>query len=220
MAHVIIFDCEFLTGPGAKSRMWCGPEDPDPCVAQIGAVKLSLEPDFAIAATEKIFIKSRDRFGKTTIVDPFFVELTGINQAQIDAEGMSHADALVRLEQFADGAPLWSWGKDEFFLLAISCYVAGFAPPIAAHRFGNACNLLLAAGMPRADLEQTTSGQLADYYGLSDGYGRRHHDALDDAISITLCLQHFLRADRLTPEDFRLPASDRSERANILFGKS
>ena len=186
MTHVIIFDCEFLTRPGAKSRMWCGPEDPDPCVVQIGAVKLSLEPDFAIAATEKIFIKSRDRFGKTAIVDPYFVELTGITQAQIDAKGVSQSDALLRLERFADGAAFWSWGKDEFFLLAVSCYIAGIAPPIAAHRFGNACKLLLTAGMPHEDLEQTTSGQLATYYGLSDGDGRRHHDARDDAISITL----------------------------------
>ncbi|MCK7614352.1 3'-5' exonuclease [Roseibium sediminicola] len=210
MTHVIIFDCEFLTRPGAKSRMWCGPEDPDPCVVQIGAVKLSLEPDFAIAATEKIFIKSRDRSGKTCVVAPFFVELTGITQAQVDAEGVSQTEALNRLERFADGASLWSWGKDEFFLLAISCYVAGIAPSIAAHRFGNAGNLLLTAGMPRDDLEQTTSGQLAGYYGLSGGSDRRHHDALDDAISVALCLQHLLRESRLTPEDFQLPASVRS----------
>jgi len=39
MHHVIIYDCEYLTAPSAMSRQWCGPLDPDPNVAQIGAMR-------------------------------------------------------------------------------------------------------------------------------------------------------------------------------------
>lgn len=207
MRHAIIYDCEFLTAPGAKTRLWCGPTDPDPCVVQIGAVSLSLEGDFAITATERIFIKTRDRHGFDTIVDPYFVDLTGISQEQIDTEGVAPLDAVNRLDRFAQGANLWSWGKDEFFLLAISCYVAGVAPPIPAHRCGNAGALLLKAGMPYEDLEKTTSGQLADYFSLAGTVERRQHDALDDATSVALSLQFLLRGGRLAAEDFQRPTA-------------
>ncbi|WP_298963929.1 exonuclease [uncultured Roseibium sp.] len=205
MSHTIVFDSEFLTAPGAKGRMWCGPLDPDPCVAQIGAVKLSLEPGFRVLETERVFIKTADRYGKPTVADPFFTELTGITQAQIDAEGVRPEDAHLSLARIAGDATLWSWGKDEMFLMAVSCYVAGVAPPIPAHRFGNAASLLNKAGMPLDDIGRTTSGELAQYFGLPIPPGR-HHDALDDAMSITVCLQHLLRTGRLDASDFELPS--------------
>lgn len=204
MAHAIVFDCEFLTVPGAMNRRWCGPLDPDPSVAQIGAVKLSLEPGFAVQDTFSILIRTNDRFGAAMEVDPFFTELTGIAQQQIEKTGVGLAEALHRFGRFADGGTFWSWGKDELTLLAISCYVEGLAPPIPAERFGNACGLLLKAGMPYADLQVTTSGALAGYFGLESA-GRRHHDALDDAMSVAITLQHFLGTGRLRPQDFTLP---------------
>ena len=57
--------------------------------------------------------------------------------------------ALDDLDGFSEGASFWSWGKDEFNALVISCYVANISPPIPATRFDNACKLLLRAGMPR-----------------------------------------------------------------------
>eukprot|EP00903_Cladosiphon_okamuranus_P002459 g2457.t1 len=203
--HVIIYDTEFLTVDGAKSRLWCGPKDPDPCVVQIGAVKMSLKAGFELLATERIFIKTRDRYGVETLADPYFVELTGISQEQIDAEGIAPLEAVHQLDRFADGADLWSWGKDEMFLLAISCYVAGVVPPIPAHRCGNAGNLLLKAGMPYEDLQGTSSGELRDYFGLTGERQHRHHDALDDARSVALTLQHLLLAGKITVADFQLP---------------
>ena len=58
MTHAIIYDCEFLTAPGAMSRLWGGPFDPDPAVTQIGAVKLSLDPGFEILDTFQVLIAS------------------------------------------------------------------------------------------------------------------------------------------------------------------
>jgi len=42
MKTAIVFDCEFLCIQGSQSRFWCAAHDPDPVIAQIGAVKLGL----------------------------------------------------------------------------------------------------------------------------------------------------------------------------------
>jgi DNA polymerase III epsilon subunit-like protein len=201
MSHVTIFDCEYLTAEGAMNSRWCGPHDPDPCVAQIGSVKLSLEPGFKVLDTQSLLIRTVDRLGKGTDLDPYFVELTGIDNSQIENEGISLEEALAEFDRFSGGSSFWSWGKDELNLLAVSCYVAEIKPLIPAHRFGNAMELLLRAGLPREDVLKTTSGELADTFGLK-GSPRRHHDAVDDAMSIALSLQHLLLKGRLAPEDF------------------
>lgn len=200
MPHATVFDCEYLTAPGAMSRYWAGPGDPDPVVVQIGAVNLSLDDGFEILGSEQILIQPVDRIGEKPALDPFFTELTGISQAQIDADGVPHAEALTRFERFSDGGPLWSWGKDELNLLGISCYIAGITPTLPAARFGNAKSLLLKAGMPVEDVARTTSGTLAAHFGFQQD-ARKHHDAVDDAMSIALSLQHLMRTGKLMPSD-------------------
>lgn len=201
MTHVTIFDCEYLTAEGAMKSNWCGPHNPDPCVVQIGAVKLSLEPEFKVLETQNLLIKTVDRLGNKTELDPYFVNLTGIDDRQIENKGTPLREALEAFDAFSDGSSFWSWGKDELNLLAVSCYIAGIEPMIPAHRFGNAMELMLKAGLPRQDVLSTASGQLADYFKLT-GLPRRHHDAVDDAMSIALSLQHLLKDGRLAPEDF------------------
>ncbi|SPJ23641.1 exonuclease [Palleronia abyssalis] len=200
MDHAIIFDCEFLTAPGAPQRFWCGPRDPDPVIAQIGLVKLGLEGDFAMGETLRTHVVPRNRNGDRQPLDPLFIRLTGITEADIDA-GLQLADALEQVRAFADGARLWSWGKDEFNAVAISCYVEGIAPPLPIKMFANACDLLLSAGMPYEDLIKTRSNTLAGYYGL-DQSQFQGHDALGDALSVASVLQHLLRDGALDPAAF------------------
>jgi hypothetical protein len=86
-------------------------------------------------------------------------------------------------------------------MVAISCYVAGVQPCIPAYRFDNAVKLVIAAGMPIADIARTPSNQLADYYGVEHP-PLRGHDALDDALSVAYALQHLLKTGTLQPEIF------------------
>jgi len=201
MTSAIIFDCEFLTAEGSSSRFWCGPRDPDPVIAQIGMVKLDLDDDCSIVDTLRTYVVPRDRYGDRIPLDPFFTKLTGITPEQIEADGSSLKEALLSAKAFADGAKLWSWGKDEFNMMAISCYVEGIAPPIPVAQFGNACDLLLKAGMPYEDLKTTRSNNLAAYYEI-DHPELRGHDALDDALSIAYVVQHLLGKGALSPADF------------------
>ncbi len=199
MQTAIIFDCEFLCIEGSQRRFWCGPHDPDPVIAQIGAVKLGLVEPFGIVDTHKSYVRPVDRLGGQFPIDPFFTRLTGITEEVIASEGVSLAEALDAVNAFSEGARFWSWGKDEFNMVAISCYVEGIAPPIPAPRFGNAVQLLLAAGMPLEDLAKTPSNKLADYFGIEHP-PLQGHDALDDALSVTYALQHLLQNGRLTAQ--------------------
>ncbi len=201
MQTAILFDCEFLTSEGAPQRFWCGPRDPDPVIAQIGAVRIGLQDDAPILETLRTYVVPVTRSGARAVLDPLFVRLTGITEADIDREGRGLADALAALDAFSEGARLWTWGKDEFNMVAISCYVAGIAPPIPVTRFGNACDLMLRAGMPYDDLKQTRSSTLAVYYGVEHPT-LRGHDALDDALSVAYTVQHLWRKGSLRAGDF------------------
>jgi DNA polymerase III epsilon subunit-like protein len=201
MKTAIIFDCEFLCLEGSRSRFWCAAHDPDPVIAQIGAVKFGLEGDFPLLGTYKAYVRPIDRFGNRYGIDPFFTKLTGITEEHIEVEGIALEEALTGVDSFSGGARLWSWGKDELNMVAISCYVAGVQPSIPAHRFDNAVKLLIAAGMPIADLAKTPSNKLADYYGVEHP-PLRGHDALDDALSVSYTLQHLMQTEKLQPEVF------------------
>lgn len=201
MPTAIIFDCEFLVTENAQRRFWCGPYDPDPIIVQTGAVKLSLDSNPKIIETLKTYIKPIDRHGDPYELDPFFTKLTGITPETVEREGVSLLEANKRLRDFAGDAKLWSWGKDELNMMAISCYIAGVEPSLPAHRFDNACRLLLASGMSYEDLLQTRSSALADYFKI-DHPPLRGHDALDDALSISYVIQHLLSEKKLSKSDF------------------
>jgi hypothetical protein len=192
MRGVVFFDCEFLCIEGSQRRFWCGGQDPDPVIAQIGAVKLGLAEDFPILETFARYVIPHERTGKVSRLDPFFTQLTGISNEHISSEGVSLAQGLAELDKFAEGALLWSWGKDELNMVAISCYIEGITAPIPAQRFDNAVKLLIAGGMPIEDLARTPSSRLAEYYGVAPD-GLTEHDALSDALSLSLAVQHLLR---------------------------
>ena len=197
--YAVIFDCEFAAVEGSLGRLWCGPADPDPVLVQIGAAKLVLGDDFDVHETYRRFVRPLNRAGKPLTIDPFLTSLTGISQSDIDREGVALEAALAEFDRFSEGALLWSWGKDELFALAVSCFVAGITPPIPATRFANACALLLAAGMPAEDLSRTRSSDLAAYYNIARP-ALHAHDALDDALSVAYALQLLLRQGKLTPD--------------------
>ena len=163
-------------------------------------MKIGLSAPFPVVDTLRCYVVPKDRDGARKPLDPLFTKLTGITEEDIDNEGMDLAQALDRTQQFAAGEKLWSWGKDEFNLIAISCYVEGIAPPIPVSQFGNACNLLLKAGMPYADLQKARSNTLSQYYQIEHP-PLRGHDALDDALSVAYVLQHLLQQGALTPSD-------------------
>lgn len=197
METAVIYDCEYIAIEGSQSRFWCGPYDPDPVIAQIGAVRMALDGDFSLTESFSVLVKPMDRHRRPFPIDPFFTSLTGITTEAIAESGADLKDALEQLDRFSRGDRMFSWGKDEFHMIAISAYVAGITPPIPVDRFGNACDLLLAAGMPYEALQKTRSNTLPAYFGI-DPPPLKAHDATDDARAVAYTLQYLLRCGKLS----------------------
>ncbi|UYV37028.1 exonuclease [Rhodobacteraceae bacterium D3-12] len=201
MKTAIVWDVEFLTDAGAPQRFWCGPDDPDPVLVQIGAVRLGLEGDFPLLETHEQVVIPRDRHGAVWPLSPLFTKLTGISDARVAREGVALDPALRGLAEFAGEDMIWAWGNDEIFALGISCYLAGIAPPVPATQFGNAVRLLVTAGIARDEVVTLRSNTLCAHFGVDDG-GAKAHDALGDAQSVAYVLRHFLEQGRLSAKDF------------------
>jgi hypothetical protein len=199
--HAIIYDCEFLVSDGAMQRFWNGPRDPDPQVVQIGACKLALTPPYDIIDTFVAYISPIDRTGAPVLLDDLFTRLTGIAQETIDADGQPYPVAMDAFDTFSHGAQFWSWGKDELNLLGTAALIHGIAPPIPAARFANACDLLLAAGVPYDTVTGLRSHTMLAHFGLTAAAGRAY-DALADSSQVTHVLQHLLTTGDLCPSDF------------------
>ncbi|WP_323006361.1 3'-5' exonuclease [Pseudorhodobacter sp.] len=209
MSIIVVYDCEYLTKEGAMGRLWSGHDDPDPIVVQIGAVLLDLDANASIIDEFKIYIKPQDRNGVPYQLDPYFTDLTGISNEDIDKKAVDLASALHQFDAFSRGATFWSWGKDELFALGVSCFLRGIAPPISPRRFGNLKRALRQAGMPETEIKSTSSGELADYYGVGCA-SLSKHDGLDDAISLARAVGHLMGQGQLTAESFGMTTQETS----------
>ncbi|MEL7131036.1 MAG: exonuclease [Pseudomonadota bacterium] len=194
----IIYYCEFATAPGAPQRFWCGPEDPDPIVFQIGAVRLSLDAPFDTLDRFEALILPLARSGAPMALHPLNARLTGVTDARLARDGVTLSEALEKLRQFAGPDRMWAWGKDEFNMVAISFYVAGIAPPIPITQFGNVPELFLMAGIPLDVIHRLRSNAMLEHFGLSlpDARG---HDALGDARMVAEALRHLMQDGALDP---------------------
>lgn len=197
MQSVVIYDCEFLTAPGVPTRFWCGPADPDPLCIQIGAVRMSLEAPYEMSDPVGWFVTPLDRDGQVVSVDPLVTRLCGITDAQLRDEGVPLTQAMQSLAEFADGALILGWGKDDLLTLAASLFVQGLPSPIPARQFRNAPILLIAAGEDPDTVHKLRSNTICAHYGL-EASGPAH-DARADAAGVATALQYLLRIEKLTP---------------------
>lgn len=200
MKSVVLYDCEFLTAPGAPQRFWCGPHDPDPLCIQIGAVRLDLSAPYAISDPVTWYVQPVDRDGRVVAVDPLVTRLLGITDETLAKHAVPLSGALLALDEFAKGDTLYSWGKDDLLTLAASLFVQGLPSPIPAPQFRNATPLLLAAGETAETICTLRSNTICDHYGL-DAPGPAH-DAGADAAGVAVALRYLLTQGRLRPTDF------------------
>jgi inhibitor of KinA sporulation pathway (predicted exonuclease) len=131
-APIAIMDIEWTSWPGAKQRRWQGPGE-EMEIVQIGAIRLMDDDGLKEIDALDILVKPR--------INPrlsnYFVELTGITQAQLDWNGIGFAAALERLKAFFQGVrAVCSYGTD-YTIISHNCGLHGLPFPFEESLFRN-----------------------------------------------------------------------------------
>lgn len=187
---IIIFDLEFTAWEGSLARHWSG-SDEHREIVEIGAVRI--DPNNT-AAGQQYFSRLVRPVINPDLSD-YFIELTGIHQQKLDAEGVSLAQALAEFQGFASGAtPFYSYGNDGD-VIKENCTIAGLCTAVADFQFINAREAIKAA----YDLcHSVTSSDLPKAVGLATAHRQhRAHRALDDAKAVASVLVPLLASGEL-----------------------
>lgn len=187
MKIVVIFDLEFTAWPGSMAHRWSRPGEFRE-VVQIGAVKAdaaTFEPVDAFVA----LVKPR----LNPLLSSYFEELTGITNAQVASKGLDLVDAYRAFMDFAAGAPLVAFGRDDL-VLEDNMKLYGRSDMPAMRGFVNIRPWFVEQGIETRGLH---SCDIASAVGAS--FVGRRHDALDDSRSIALAIATLLARGACNP---------------------
>lgn len=168
----IIMDTEYTTWPGARERRWKGQNERREII-QIAALKFDdqgREVSRFLRYVKPVF---------NPILSELTIELTGITQEKVEAEGVPFLQALAEYVEFAEGLDAWCYGRDDAILRENAEW---FGEDYVARLYFDARSLVAAAGHDPADW---SSGSVHQLVGAPRP-GEREHDALDDCLSLAL----------------------------------
>lgn len=123
---IIVMDLEWTAWDGSRARFWTGPGE-EMEIVQIGAVKLTDAP--GLPEIDHFDQLVRPRINR--VLDPYFLDLTGITQDQVDRDGLDLKDALVRLAEFVEPATDILGFGDEVWHLVQNCQLFGMRNPVS-----------------------------------------------------------------------------------------
>jgi len=159
-ALIAVLDLEWTSWEGARQRRWQGPGE-EMEIVQIGAITLT--DDAALAETAALDVLVRPTLNPT--LSDYFIDLTGITQARLDAEGVAFRTALDRLRRFlaAGVGAVWSYGTD-YKIIQRNCVLDGVVFPFEEELFRNARELVAATVGP--DVAYVDSSRLPEAMGF------------------------------------------------------
>ena len=104
---LIIYDTEYTSWQGSQERGWSGAREFQELV-QIGAIHIIRRgSEYYIARSIDILMRPE----RNPILSQYFVDLTGIDQCDVD-DGMSIMEGLRVFKEFADSDMCYSYGND------------------------------------------------------------------------------------------------------------
>lgn len=179
----VIFDLEYTAWDGSLARGWSG-ENEDPEIIQIGAIKLCIRGRDLVPEQEfSVLVKPTIR----PQLSDYIKELTGIDQENLNQNGITFSEALGNFFDFVPGtAPICANGDDWSFL-DWNCKVNQIENPFSQLRFFNlrpilANHLKLSEDSPRLHSYRLASrSQVNGYDGLEPHVA---HNALNDARAV------------------------------------
>ena len=197
MAYLILFDTEYTAWEGSQQRRWSEPWEHREII-QIAAVKVAVEQGCAEIASFDRLIRPRIN----PILSDYISSLTGITQSEVDARGVSFAEAYRDFYSFCQQGclPLFSWGDDPG-VLRENCALSGL--PFGDYPAGlhDIRDVFEAAGI---DTRLYSSGTVYQALGLK--FPHASHNALNDVRSLAVTLDGLARQGQI---DGRLCAARR-----------
>ena len=186
---VVVLDMEWTAWEGSSARHWGAPGEYREIV-QIGAVKL--DGGNALGERESFDLLVRPR--RNPVLSDYFIDLTGIVQARLDAEGVDFARAFEQFSAFLGPRPglLLSAGYDGW-VLEENCRLCGVPFTLDRDLFFSITPMIL--GALGVEEETFMSSQLPELLGFPRP--GRAHDAVGDARCIAEALRILLREGRI-----------------------
>lgn len=172
----IIFDTEYTAWEGSKERKW-GLTWEEKEIIQIGANRVEyIDNRFVEVDNLLIYVNP--------VINPelseYIIRLTGIQQKDIDAQGVDLSEALDVFSKFAGYGSLsiYSWGGDEN-VIEKNCSIRKIPYTLSAHNFYDIRKIF--DGHVK-NIEEVCSGEIAEYFGKK--IVGHIHNALHDCRSI------------------------------------
>ena len=177
---LVVYDTEWTSWPGFRDSGWDQPGRWREII-QIGAVVLDTDAGLTEIDAFRCVVKP----ARNPVLSDYIIDLTGITQAALDADGIPFASALETFVDFIpDGVRALACFGSDGVVLRENCALSGVDPPAAlATREINVGRELHDLGIIEAGWE---SSELPARLGLASG--QPAHDALGDARSIALVL--------------------------------
>jgi inhibitor of KinA sporulation pathway (predicted exonuclease) len=185
---VVFADLEYTSWEGAMERGWSGPGELREIV-QIGAVRADTGANGPEGFREIAAFSVLVRPTRNPVLSDYFVDLTGITNADVARDGVSLEAAVAAFTAFVGDAPVLSHGRDDV-VVAQDCARAGLANPFAGDDWRD-----IAPAIRAVTGEKLQSGELPARFGLS--VKGRAHDALADARALARVLGHLRGAARV-----------------------
>lgn len=173
---IAVLDLEWTAWEGSHARKWSGPGE-EREIIQIGAVRLQNNEELHELDSLDVLVKPQ----ANPELSDYIIDLTGITQERVDAEGMGFPDALERLVEFLEPKTnaVYSWGTD-FQVIKENCSLNDISFPFQEALFINARELL-SRTVDKAFNDVISSG-LPDAVGFPPS--GRAHQGIDDCYCI------------------------------------
>ena len=129
--RLAILDLEWTSWEGAHQRDWRGPGEEQEII-EIGLIMLADSAGLEEVGDLDILVKPRIN----PELSDYFIELTGISQADVETEGLDFAEALAIIVELIGGRTVYSFGLDGE-ILAHNCRLNDLAFPLDPAQFVN-----------------------------------------------------------------------------------
>lgn len=186
-ATAIVFDLEFTSWAGALQGRWLAPGQFKEIV-QIGAVRLDAGSLDELAAFNFLV---RPRFNPE--LSDYLVQLTGITNARLAAEGVDFVPAYRAFLDFCADGQVCAFGRDDL-VIAENLLLYGLSAEQPLRHYFNIAEWLRANGIETRGRHACDVGPLC---GVE--FAGQRHDALADARSVAAGIQALVRRGAENP---------------------